>query len=194
MSTVNDTKRQQRWIMNAQLLCDLIADKKNLVNVIKVCDGADLWLKELTDIFQQQVDPDGNTNDSVLQDYRIEACTAYEEKNPGKTTWHYNERSLNRQISFELGCLSPYAKHIARDLECDSTLNADNSLANPGSRPKDISQSVIFKMVKLLYLSRRVCIMTKDLPGKIQQDTPQVKKLPWMKMPVLLLSKMKIRT
>ena len=177
MSIVNDTKRQQRWIMNAQLLCDLIADKKNLVNVIKVCDGADLWIKELTDIFQQQVDPDGNTNDSVLQDYRIEACTAYEEENPGKTTWHYNERSLNRQITFELGCLSPYAKYISRELECDSTLNPDNSLANPDSKPKDISQSVIFKMIKLLYLSRRVGIMAKSLPGEIKQDAPGVDKL-----------------
>ncbi len=177
MSLVDDTKRQQRWIMNAQLLCDLIADKKNLVNVIKICDEADVWLKEMTDIFQQEVDPHGNTSDSVLQDYRIEACTAYDEENPGETTWHYNEQSLNRQIIFELGCLSPYAKYISRELECDSTLSVDNSLANPDSKPKDTSQSVIFKMIKLLYLSRRVGIMAKSLPGKTKQDTPQVNKL-----------------
>lgn len=177
MSLASDTKRQQRWIMNAQLLCDLVADKKNLVNVIKVCDEANLWLKDLIDIFQQKVDPNGDTNDSVLQDYRIEACTDYDEESSGKTTWQYNEQSLNRQITFELGCLSPYARYISRVLECDSTLDINDSLANPDSKSKDISQSVIFKMIKLLYLTRRVGIMAKSLPGKTKQDAPQVDKL-----------------
>ena len=57
MGQLSDTKRQQRWIMNAQLLCDLIADKKNLVNVIKTCDDATAWLNGLIDIFQEKVDP-----------------------------------------------------------------------------------------------------------------------------------------
>ena len=177
MSRINDTKRQQRWIMNAQLLCDLIADKKNLVNVIKVCDEATLWLNSLIDIFQEKVDPTCETNNAVLQDYLLEACASYGEANRSKTTWRYNEQSLTRQITFEISCLSPYAKNIAPELFCDATLNAEGHLANPDKKPRDITQSIIFKMIKLQYVSRHVCIMSQNLPEGTQKDTPELNKL-----------------
>lgn len=160
--------RQQRWLTNANFLCNLIAEnnkpltKYNDSTVSHVCDMSIDWLINRCKNFSRL---SSEIHEHELQDYIKEARGGKPITGNGgsEDNWQPIDEYLNQQILFDMECLSPTAQKLTEILNNNLTEGIQTKRGSQDLTAQNITESLWFKMSKLAYLNRKVCLMAENV-------------------------------
>lgn len=147
VSNKNETfYRQQRWLANTQFLCYLVEENNKTsgqqLTFEQIVDKAILALTNLCQKFNRNKN---EITDHELLAYKLEVQDATTYVND--TNWSPSDNELNKQILFEIDCLSSIARDVTQKFW---------SQADP-------TNSLLFKMFKVSYLNRKTCLMAENV-------------------------------
>ena len=161
--------RQQRWLSNASFLCNLIAENNKPTGsttkptTSQVCDQAISWQIRMCEEFTRT---SADIDENELQDYIKEARGGKPVLGNGEAldnNWKPIDKYLDKQIIFEMECVSPSAQKLTEILNNNLTEGIQTKENSQDLVTQDITQTLWFKMSKLAYLNRKVCLIAENV-------------------------------
>ena len=162
--------RQQRWLANATFLCQLVDANNSQANPMRISIVID---QAITQLLQDCAAFTRSSADLMheheLQDYikEVRGGDPVINGQPGaQGNWSPtpDERYLNKQILFEMESLSPLAQKVAQILNRNQPESIQVQVNDGGNLvAQQVSDSLLFKMLKLAYLNRKVAMMAENV-------------------------------